>query len=563
MRVSRGPVRSILWLLTCVAACRAGVTPASPPAETRAGEPAAGRPEESTLAELERDAADAALRFPWLPDRGDGTYRNPVLFADYSDPDVLYHDGEYFLVASSFNATPALPLLRSRDLVNWSLAGHATPNVPGERYAEVRPGEGFWAPSLREHRGTFYLFAPTPDEGIYVLTARHPAGPYSAPRLLLAGKGLIDPCPLWDDDGRAYLVHAYARSRAGIRDRLRVLPMTEDATSTLGEGKIVFFEPERHPTLEGPKFYKRNGFYYIMAPAGGVPRGWQVALRSRNVYGPYEDRVVLEQGRTPINGPHQGALVDAQDGSSWFVHFQDRGLYGRVVHLNPVQWVDDWPLLGAAAPDGVRREPVLRHAKPGVPAARIEAPVANDEFKAETLNLAWQWQANHRPDFYSLSAAPGFLRLFTLGSEERDLARRPNVLLQKLPARSFEVETAVRLAPDSAGVRAGMVMMGEHHAALAVESSAEGQRVSLWIDNREVESLAIAAGPVVLRVALADAGLCRFAVEAAGAPEQRLKSEFQAHAGRWIGAKVGLFALGSAGPVDAHADFAYFRFSAP
>jgi beta-xylosidase len=339
--------------------------------------------------------------------------------------------------------------------------------------------------------------------------------------------------------------------------------MAEDASRTLGEGQIVFFDPERHPTIEGPKFYKRNGFYYILAPAGGVPRGWQVALRSRSVYGPYEDRVVLEQGRTPVNGPHQGALVDAQDGSSWFVHFQDRGLYGRVVHLNPVEWSEGWPLMGVKAEGSERREPVLRHRKPALPSALIQAPVASDEFKAETLNLAWQWQANHRADFFSLSAARGHLRLFALAFDANDLGRRPNVVLQKLPARSFQVETAVRLASGEGGVRGGLVVMGEHHAALSVESATDGQRLVLSVDNREVESFAIGRGPVVLRVSMRDGGLCDFSFEPAGAPERRLETAFQAHAGRWIGAKVGLFALPTDSRTGSYADFAYFRFSPP
>lgn len=236
--------------------------------------------------------------YPWLPDQRDGTYKNPILFADYSDPDAIRVGSEYYLIASSFASTPALPILESRDLVNWKLSGHALPNLPDPRYREVQHGAGIWAPSLREHAGTFYLFAPTPDEGIYVLRATHPRGPWSEPVLLLAGKGLIDPCPFWDDDGKAYLVHAYARSRAGIKDRLRLRPMTPDAKQVLGEGEIVYFDPERQPTLEGPKLYKRNGYYYILAPAGGVEKGWQLALRSRTIFGPYQARVVLEQGRT-------------------------------------------------------------------------------------------------------------------------------------------------------------------------------------------------------------------------------------------------------------------------
>ena len=343
--------------------------------------------------------------YPYSPDRRDGTFRNPILYADYSDPDAIRVGNDYYLVASSFQCTPGLPILHSKDLVNWTLVGHALENLPDARYAEVRHGEGIWAPALREHAGTFYLFAPTPDEGIYVLTAPHPKGPWSKPRMLVAGKGLIDPCPLWDDDGKAYLVHAYARSRAGIRDRLRVRPMAPDASSLLGDGEIVFMQPERQPTIEGPKFTKRNGFYYILAPAGGVPTGWQVALRSRSVYGPYEDRIVLAQGESVVNGPHQGALVDTPSGEWWFLHFQDLGLYGRVVHLNPVTWVDDWPVMGVRKDGASAGEPVLSHAKPSGARPPIATPQTSDEFETPKLGLQWQWHANHEARWFSLRRA--------------------------------------------------------------------------------------------------------------------------------------------------------------
>jgi len=266
---------------------------------------------------------------PWIPDQGDGTYRNPVLCADYSDPDVLRHGEDYYLVASSFNCTPGLPILHSRDLVNWTLLTHALPGLPGERFAAVQQGCGVWAPALRYHDGRFWIFFPMPDEGIFVITADDPVGPWSEPHCLAAEKGWIDPCPLWDDDGKAYLVHAYARSRSGIKHRLRICPMAPDGSRLLGEGVVIADGEERFPTIEGPKFHKRDGWYYVLAPAGGVATGWQLALRSRHIYGPYEDRIVLHQGKTPINGPHQGTLVDTPDGKQWwFVHFQDAGVYG-------------------------------------------------------------------------------------------------------------------------------------------------------------------------------------------------------------------------------------------
>lgn len=508
-----------------------------------------------------KGALGAKQAYPWVPDRRDGTFENPVLLADYSDPDAIRVGDAYYLIASSFAATPALPILESRDLVNWTLIGHALRNLPDPRYREVQHGAGIWAPSLREHAGTFYLFAPTPDEGIYVLRAPHPRGPWSEPELLLPGKGLIDPCPFWDDDGKAYLVHAYARSRAGIKDRLRLRPMSPDAKQVLGEGEIVYFDPEHQPTLEGPKLYKRNGFYYILAPAGGVEKGWQLALRSRDIFGPYEARTVLEQGRTPVNGPHQGALVDTPSGEWWFLHFQDAGIYGRVVHLNPVTWQEDWPLMGES-PDGKTRQPVLRHKKPNLPPQPVAVPETSDEFASGELRPCWQWHANHSEEWFSLRARPGYLRLNPVCLPGLELLKAPNLLLQKLPARSFRLETEIEVSQDSEGLRAGLVVMGDSHAALVVEQRAGVRAVALLIDGRSLFSANLPNGPVRLRVALADGGSCRFEYTAHAQATVRLEPTFQAQRGRWIGTKVGLFALceGSAAAAG-HADFSYFRFS--
>lgn len=512
--------------------------------------------------------------YPWIPDLGDGSYRNPILFADYSDPDVIRAGDDYYLIASSFTSTPAIPILRSRDLVGWTIVGHALPNLPDARYAQLQPGAGVWAPAIRAHAGTFYIFAPLPDEGIYVLTAPHPEGPWSAPRLLIAGRGLIDPCPFWDDDGQAYLIHAYARSRAGIKDRLRLRPMAPDASRLLGEGEIVYSDPARHPTLEGPKLYKRNGWYYILAPAGGVTNGWQVALRARHIYGPYEDRIVLAQGRTAVNGPHQGALVDTPGGQWWFIHFQDAGVYGRVVHLNPVTWQDDWPLMGAPGADSSLREPVLRHPKPDLPRQPITIPQSSDEMDPRAdgrLAPQWQWHANHGADWADLRARPGWLRLRALPLPG-GVGTAPHLLLQKLPAAAFTVETVVELGAGGGALMAGLVVAGESTAALIVERAGDGSapRVALRIDDRIAFTAPIAAGAVRLRITLAAGGLCHFAFAAGAAPAiQSIAPSFAARAGRWVGAQIGLFAASpgsrapAPAPADAYADFDYFRFGPP
>ncbi len=222
-------------------------------------------------------------------------YTNPVLNADWPDPDAVQVDGSYYLIASSFNRVPGLPILRSRNLVDWEHLGHALPELPGRHYSLPRHGSGVWAPALRHHDGKFWIFYPDPDHGIFVLTATDPAGPWTEPHLLYAGRGLIDPCPLWDDDGSAYLVHGWAKSRIGVKNRLTVHRMSPDARSLLDGGVHVIDGEDLagYTTIEGPKFYKRDGWYWIFAPAGGVATGWQSVFRSRSPFGPYEGRRVL------------------------------------------------------------------------------------------------------------------------------------------------------------------------------------------------------------------------------------------------------------------------------
>ena len=494
-----------------------------------------------------------SFRHPWLADAGDGTYRNPVLYADYSDPDVVRVGEDYYLTASSFQCTPGLPILHSRDLVNWTLINHALKNLPDPRYAACQPGCGVWAPAIRVHAGKFWIFFPTPDEGIYVTTSRHPAETWTEPHLVQPGKGLIDPCPFWDDDGQAYLVHAYAGSRAGIKHRLRVCPMAPDGSRLLGEGRIVFHEPEKHPTLEGPKFFKRDGWYYILAPAGGVETGWQVALRARNIFGPYEDHIVLAQGRTSVNGPHQGGLVDSPDGAWWFVHFQDAGLYGRITHLQPVHWEAGWPIMGNQG------EPVLRHPKPPTrPPPAICVPATSDEFDAPCPGLQWQWNANHQDDWCSLTARPGWLRLPALpGVPELNLT--PHLFLQKFPARGFCVETLLDTAGLQAGEESGLAIIGRAYASWFIRRTAAGNELRLRRDHTETLVATQLPGSLRLRVTVAEDGGCAFSYATHG-EFVAIPEPFTARQGVWIGARAGLYASRT-GNTTGHADFDYFRFT--
>ena len=492
----------------------------------------------------------------WVADNGDGTYKNPILHADYSDPDAVRVGDDYYMTASSFEDMPGLPILHSKDLVNWSLIGYALHRMPPyDHFAIPRHGEGVWAPAIRYHNNEFYIYYPDPDFGIYVIKAKNPAGPWTEPVMVEGGKGLIDPCPLWDDDGRVYLAHGYAGSRAGIKSILVVKEMNAEGTKTITTGTLVFDGHDADPTVEGPKFYKRNGYYYIFAPAGGVATGWQLVLRSKNVYGPYEKRNVMEQGNTPINGPHQGAWVDTKTGEDWFLHFQDKEAYGRIVHLQPMNWVNDWPVIGEDKDGDGKGQPVLRHKKPNVGKTwPIATPPETDEFNGNSLGLQWQWMGNPKATWVFSNPTTGMLRLFSdkWPDGAKNLWGAPNVLQQKFPAEEFMVTTKLKFSPNTKleNERAGITVMGLDYASLALKSIKGGDLQLVYAvckgagkGNAEKEKLVAPkiGGDVYLRVKVTKGAVCQFSYSTDGKNFTNAGEPFTASVGQWIGAKIGLY----------------------
>lgn len=518
----------------------------------------------------------AAQATVWVADKGDGNYKNPILHADYSDPDAIRVGDDFYLVASSFNVAPGLPILHSKDLVNWEIIGHVYQQQPPvEHFAKVRHGGGSWAPALRYHNGEFYLYYPDPDFGIYLTKAKNAAGPWSEPVLIKKAKGWIDPAPFWDEDGQAYLISAFAGSRSGVKSILLISRMSANGEKLLDDGAIVFDGHDQDPTVEGPKFYKRKGYYYIFAPAGGVATGWQLVLRAKAIYGPYERKVVLAQGKTSINGPHQGAWVETQTGESWFLHFQDKEAFGRVVHLQPMKWVNDWPQIGVDPNgDGVG-EPVLQYRKPNVGKIYpIVTPPDSDEFNAPRLGWQWQWQANPQSVWALPAGSYGFLRLYCapLPEDFANFGDVPNLLLQKFPAPRFSTTTKVTFTPRSVGEKTGLLVMGLDYAYLAVTKRDNGLFASLAkgleVEKRNAEQeiirdVPISANTFYLRVSVDEKALCQFSLSEDGLKFRPIGTPFQAKPGRWIGTKVGIFAVrpekrsGETG----YADFDWFRVS--
>lgn len=482
-------------------------------------------------------------------------YQNPVLYADYSDPDVIRVGGDYYMVASSFTYLPGVPIHHSKDLVHWEIINYAVRSLPFDKYDVPSHGSGTWAPSIRYHDGVFYVFIPLPDEGIFVARSADIYGEFKLNRLC-PSVGWIDPCPLWDDDGRAYMVFAYARSRCGIKHRLSVVEIDPDCRRLLGEPKLIFDGVQMAPTTEGPKFYKVNGWYYVLAPSGGVATGWQSALRSRNVWGPYEYKVVLHQGGTAVNGPHQGGWITGPDGRDWFLHFQDVGALGRIVHLQPMCFHMDWPFIGSDLnADGIG-EPVDEWPVPveGMPAYEI---AQSDSFSQGRPGLQWQWQANPREDFFAPDRVNGALRLACLENASREnlLWYAPNVLTQ-IPQHP-SLYAAVRVSLSEAGAPGDMASIGitgHSYGYLGLQRTAEGFRLALYrgkvlettFAGEAAETLAECrdhgSGEAYLRAEIFRDGTYGFSWSADGQAYSPIGGRYPLTAGTWTGAKLCIWA---------------------
>lgn len=510
----------------------------------------------------------------WCPDNGDGTYTNPVIDADYSDPDVCVVGDDYYMTASSFNCIPGLPILHSKDLVNWEIIGYALKKLePEEIFNKPSHGNGVWAPCIRHHNGEFYIYWGDPDHGVFMVKTKDPAGEWEDPVCVIPGAGMIDTTPLWDEDGRCYLANGWANSRSRFASVLTVRELNAEGTKAIGNPVIVFDgNGNANRTVEGPKFYKRDGWYWIMCPAGGVPTGFQLAMRSKSPFGPYESKVVLAQGKTSVNGPHQGGWVHTSQGEDWFLHFQDKECYGRVVHLQPVTWKDNWPVMGIDKDGDYCGDPVLKFRKPKTAApVVITNPVESDEFNAPKLGLQWQWHANYDQKF-GMPTAFGTYRIYTHKVSDNfvNLWEVPNLLLQKTPTDNFTATAKIRFTSKDQNQLGGIIMMGLDYSALVVKRVGDEfqlQQITCHgADKGKKEDVKVLATlkptakdkidyqpaiheDIYLRM-IVNNGKCRFAYSKNGKKYEAVGEEFKMREGKWIGAKIGFVAIEPAGKAN-------------
>ena len=449
-------------------------------------------------------------------------FTNPILPYDYSNPDVI-RLGKYYMTYSSFACTPGLQILASDDGIHWSIVDAALPDtVPGYGHLDACPaGCGVWAPSLRFYQGRFYIYYGDPDIGIFCIRSEKTESipcRWEPAVLVKRGKGLIDPSPLWDTDGRCYLLHAFAGSRAGFKSALAVCELTPDGLSVLHDDELVFDGHSSNPTVEGPKFYKRNGSYIILCSAGGVKTGWQLCLRGRTPYGPYEAKTVLEQGDTDINGPHQGSWAE-----NGFWHVQDVCAAGRIVHLQPLKWRKGWPVIGNEGQPMKKVDDLTRDN--GI---RVE-PV-KEEYDSRFLSPEWQWSGNRNPRYYFCHADSSFLRLFSYPAN--DVQTAPNLLLRKIPANTlFTFEARMRFTPNAKNAgheQAGIIVHGRQSKTLPIPGDEQWWYVRVVVDRTQ---------------------RCKFYMSRDGYSWEMKGETFQAVAGEGIGAKIGFYCVRDRKPV--------------
>ena len=442
-----------------------------------------------------RPAQNPAGTWPVHADNGDGTFTNPVIMADFPDVDVIRVKDTYYMLATTMFTFPGVPLLQSHDLVNWSYCTNIVPRMEGPCYDLQgcnRYAHGQWAGSLRYHNGLFYVLFNTLNEGAFFCTASDPAGKWKIKRL---GRGFHDCGLLFDENGKIYVASGYNKIYMTELDAA-FIPVSKDS---------LVFTGDFRKGLEGTHIYQLNGYYYLYCTYGGAD-GFQVALRSRSIWGPYEERVVIkETDKKNVNfGIHQGALIQTQTGEWWTMLFIDMGPFGRFPSLQPVAWQDNWPVAG------VNGSAVVKYKKPNVGRTHAIADLpASDEFGVDTLGMQWSWNHNPEPAKWSLKARPGFLRLSTV-SPAADFLTARNSLTQRIIAKyNQSIPTTGATKLDVAHMRpgdvAGLCVFQDPYAYIAVKQTGAGKYLVMVNNGLTVDSVPLTQSQVYLRASACNA----------------------------------------------------------
>lgn len=504
---------------------------------------------------------DQPTRGEW-GDQGDGSYANPVLPADFSDLDAIAVGSTFYAISSTMQYSPGMTVLESKDLVNWKIVGGVVPDLtaidPELNWNRMdRAGHGIWAGAIRWHDGRFWVYFTTPDQGIFMSTAKDAAGPWTPVQSVMAATGWDDPCPFWDD-GQMYLVtsHTGPEGPSGTKYNIHLFKLTGDGKTILAGSDHIIHQSRGS---EANKLYKWNGLYYHyyseVRPEGRVA----MMDRAKSLDGPWETRQLIHVHGAVDKEPNQGGIVQAPNGKWWFFTHQGRGDWeGRAAVLLPVEWVDGWPVLGKVGSDGIG-EMVWRDEKPveGMPETLV---VASDDFDAPTLKPEWQWNYQPRAGMWSLSERPGFLRLHAFPSlKPNDLKTIGNVLTQRA-FRSKRNEVTVKLDVSGMvdGEEAGLSHFARTFASIGLLQRGEVRTISVNENGARGAGPTVTQGAIWLRSTWGFDGVSQFAYSLDGTQFVPIGDPYQLTWGSYRGDRVGLFTVN--GKTSGWADFDSVRY---
>lgn len=415
-------------------------------------------------------------------DNGNGTFSNPVLYADFPDPDVIRVGDMYYMVSTSMHYFPGVTVMESSDLVNWTIAANAIESFDVHPYYNLDGGnryaKGQWATGIRYFNDQFYLLFTTLTEGSFMVTAKDPHGSWILHKLETF---LYDPGLFVDIDGRIYVIHG--------NTNIALTELNADGLSVKKDYGLIY---QAHRSgLEGNRCYHIGDYYYIYCTYGG-PQGSQICLRSKSLTGPFQEREVMhDMANYAPNVIHQGCLIDLPNGEYWSMIFQDHGGLGRMPFLVPTTWIDNWPMLGNSM------NGIVRLQKPILGGKIIDFPTT-DEFDSEKLGL--QWQFNHNPDKtkYSLNERTGFLRMKTATVTDSILNAR-NTICQRIFGAHSEAVLKMDISKMKVGDRAGLMILQEPNATLTIEKKTKGYELKMTVSEEIKESKLIKADVIYLK----------------------------------------------------------------
>ena len=483
-------------------------------------------------------------------DQGDSTYANPILPADFSDLDAIAVGDTYYAISSTMQYSPGMTVLQSKDLVNWRIVGGVVPDLtvidPELNWDRMsRAGHGIWAGGIRFHAGRFWVYFATPDQGIFMSTAKDAAGPWTTVYPVMKAQGWDDTCPFWDDDGQMYLVtsHTGPEGPEQTKYNIHLFKLTADGHGIVpGSDRII----HQSRGSEANKLYKWNGLYYHyfseVRPEGRVA----MMERAKSLDGPWESRQLLHVHGAVDKEPNQGGIVQMHSGKWYFFTHQGRGDWeGRAAVLLPVEWIDGWPILGKPGEDGIGNM-VWRGEKPlgGMPLTSV---VTSDDFSASTLKPEWQWNYQPRPGMWSLTERPGFLRLHAFAPlKPNDLKLVGDVLTQRaFRSRRNEVTARFDLAGMADGQEAGLSHFAKTFASLSIVQQGSARTLSANNNGTRTAGPEIEQPAVWLRSTWAFDGASQFSYSLDGKTFTPIGDPYQLTWGSYRGDRVGLFTVNS------------------